>query len=237
MGRLAPFFALTLCPLFAACETPEGCPEVAGTFALSAPTGASELMPGSPVHLTWEPITGTSAVIAFVLVEGDARVPTGTVDVSAGMTDLATTDGGAPIPPGVYRIQGAFGGCALSEPAYDAGPIRLVYAQGVRFADTSLTIASADVPRNIAVTTVSLSTMELELLADPTPGTPGDELVFAEAEVPGELVAMPRMYAFTGMTTAGAAIPGGTYAVIARIHARNDTVTYDLPGPQLSWSP
>lgn len=226
-----------LCAPLAACETPEGCPDVSGTFALTAPGGATELMPGSPVHLTWEPILGTSAVIAFVLVEGETRVPTGTVDVSAGAADIATTDSGAPIPPGVYRIQGAFGGCALSDPAYDAGPVRLIYAQGVRFADTSITIATADTPRQIAVTTVSLSTLQLELLLDPTPGTPGDELIFATSSVPGELVAMQRQYAFTGMTTTGAAIPSGSYRVIARIHARNDTVTYDTPGPQLVWSP
>jgi hypothetical protein len=237
MGRLAPFLALTLGAPLAACDVPEGCPDVAGTFALTMPGGATELIPGSPVRLTWEPILGTSAVVAFVLVQGDARVPTGTVDVSAGMADIATTDSGAPIPPGVYRIQGAFGGCALSEPAYDAGPVRLIYAQGVRFADTSLTIAAADTPRNLAVTTVSLSTLQLELLLDPTPGTPGDELIFSTSSVPGELVAMQRQYAFTGMTTTGAAIPGGTYSVIARIHARSDTVTYDVPGPQLVWSP
>jgi hypothetical protein len=237
MGRLAALLALTLCAPLAACETPEGCPEVASTFALSMPNGASELVPGSPVRLSWEPIVGTSAVVAFVLVEGDARVPTGTVDVSAGMADIATTDSGAPIPAGVYRIQGVFGGCALSEPVYDAGPVRPLFAQGVRFADTSIAIAAADTPRNIAVTTVSLSTMQLELLLDPTPATPGDELIFATGSVPGELVAMQRQYTFTGRTTSNAAIPGGTYTVIARIHARNETVTYDVTGPQLTWSP
>lgn len=234
MGRIAALLAVGL----AACEVPEGCPEVAGTFALTMPTGASELVPGSSVHLAWAATAGTSAVVAFVLVEGDARVPTGTVDVSAGMADLATTDAGAPIPPGVYRIQGVFGGCALSEPAYDAGPTRLVYAQGVTFTDTSLAIAAADTPRDVAFRTVSLSTMELELFVDPTPGgTAGDELRFAMGSVPGELVAMTRRYAFTGSTTEGAAIPGGTYRVVARVHARTNTVTYDVPGPQLTWTP
>ena len=92
-------------------------------------------------------------------------------------------------------------------------------------------------PIYIAFTTVSLSTMEVELLADPTPGSPGDELTFASGSVPGELVAMTRRYAFTGMTTTGAAIPGGQYRVVGRVHARTDTVTYDVPGPQLTWTP
>jgi hypothetical protein len=154
------------------------------------------------------------------------------------MHDIATTDDGAPIPPGVYRIQGAFGGCALSEPAYDAGALRLVYAQGLTFADTALTVTGAQTPRDLELRTVSLSSFDLELLVDPTPGgAAGDELVFATATVPGELVAMNRRYAFTGMTTQGAAISGGSYRIVARVHARSGTVVYDVPGPMLTWSP
>ncbi|HUQ08418.1 MAG TPA: hypothetical protein VM261_38270 [Kofleriaceae bacterium] len=247
MGRLAALLGLTLAPaiasalasaLTAGCTTPAGCPDVAASFALTAPGGATELVPGSTVRLTWEPITGTSAVVAFVLVDGDERIPTGTAEVSAGMHEFSTTNSGAPIAPGVYRIQGAFGGCALSEPAYDAGALRLVFAQGVTFADTSLTITGAQTPRDIAFTTVSLSSFELELLVDPTPGgAAGDELVFATGTVPGELVAMNRRYAFTGTTTTSTAIPAGTYGVVARVHARNGTLTYDVPGPQLTWTP
>jgi hypothetical protein len=236
MGRHAALLGLTIA--LAACEEPEGCPEVASSFALTAPGGATELVPGASVRLTWTPIEGTSAVVAFVLVEGDARIPTGTVPVSAGMHDVSTTDGGAPIAPGVYRIQGVFGGCALSEPAYDAGALRLVFAQGVTFADTSLTITGAQTPRDVAITTVSLSSFELELLVDPTPGgAAGDELVFAAGTVPGELVAMNRRYAFTGMTMQGQAIPAGQYRIVARVHARSDTVVYDVPGPELTWQP
>ena len=233
MGRLAALSVLIL----AGCEVTPGCPEVAATFALTMPNGATELVPGESVQLTWAPIDVPSAVVAFVLVEGERRVPVGTVETRLGTYTFAMDDGGQPVPTGVYRILGLFGGCALSEPAYDAGPLRLVFAQGVRFADTSLTITAADTPRDIAFTTVSLSTLELELLADPTPGTAGDELVFARDTVPGELVAMTRRYAFTGMTTTGAAIPGGQYRVVGRVHARNDTVVYDVPGPQLTWTP
>ncbi|MBZ0237049.1 MAG: hypothetical protein K8M05_32265 [Deltaproteobacteria bacterium] len=239
MGRLAPLLALISATLaaLAACESVDPCYEVAGAFALTRPTGASELVPGESVRFEWEPIDVPGAVVAFVLVDDDVRIPVGTVETGVGVHDVQTADSGQPVPMGVYRIQGVFGGCALSAPPYDGGATRLVFAQGVTFADASLTITGAQTPRDLELTTVALSTVELELLADPTPGADGDELLFATGAVPGELVAMTRRYAFTGMTTTGAAIPGGTYRVVARVRARDGAVVYDVPGPQLTWSP
>lgn len=239
MGRLAPLLGLSSATLaaLAACQEVEPCYEVADAFALTRPTGASELVPGESVRFEWEPIDVPGAVVAFVLVDGERRIPVGTVATGLGVHDVRTDDGGQPVPMGVYRVQGVFGGCALSAPPYEGGATRLVFAQGVTFADASLTITGAETPRDVELTTVSLSTVELELHADPTPGTDGDELLFATGTVPGELVAMTRRYAFTGMTTTGAAIPGGTYRIVARVRARDGAVVYDVPGPQLTWTP
>ncbi len=239
MGRLPLLLGLSCATLavLAACEPVEPCLESVAAFTLTRPTGATELVPGASVRFEWTPVDAPGAVVAFVLVEGEARVPVGTVDTSLGVYQWSTADGGQPVPMGVYRVQGVFGGCALSAPPYDGGATRLVFAQGVTFADTSLTITGAQTPRELELTTVSLSSVELELLADPTPGVDGDELVFATATVPGELVAMTRRHAFTGTTTTGAAIPGGMYRVVARVHAQDGAVVYDVAGPQLTWTP
>lgn len=236
MGRFAALLALTLVPL-AACEDISPCDQVSASFALTAPNGATELIPGRNVRLSWEPIDVQSAVVAFLLLDGDRVVPVGGGETRLGTHEFSMDSNGQPVAPAVYRIRAIFGGCALSSPAYEAGATRLVYAQGVTFADTSLTITAAQTPRDIAFTTVSLSSLQLELLVDPSPTTDGDELIFASNTVPGELVAMTRRYAFTGMTTTGAAIPGGTYRVVGRVRALDDTVVYDIPGPQLTWTP
>lgn len=233
MGRLAVLLALTL----AACEDIAPCDQVAESFALTMPNGATELIPNRSVRFAWEPIDEQGAVVAFVLLDGDRVVPVGGGETRLGTHEFSMDSNGQPIAPAVYRIRAIFGGCALSAPAYEAGPTRLVYAQGITFAEASLTITAAETPRDIAFTTVSLSSFELELLVDPTPGTDGDELVFASNTVPGELVAMTRRYAFTGTTTSGTAIPGGTYRVVGRVHALDGAATYDVPGPQLTWTP
>jgi hypothetical protein len=224
MGRLALVLGLSL----TACEAVPPCYEAVETFALTAPGGASELVPGGSVRFTWEAIAEPGAVVAFVLVDGEARVPVGTVDTGLGMHEFSTTDQGQPIPPAVYRIEGVFGGCALSAPVYDAGPTRLLFAQGVTFLDAALTIRAADLPREIAITTVSRSTFALELRLD--------DLVFATASVPGELVEMTRRYDFTGMTTTGAAIPGGTYRLNARVTPAS-LPAYVVQGPEVLWQP
>jgi hypothetical protein len=237
MGRLAPLLALISTSALAACEAVPPCYELVEPFALTAPTGATELVPGASVRLTWEPLDANGANVAFVLVEGERLVPGGDAPTLAGMHEFSTDDGGRPIAPAVYRIRGVFGGCALSAPAYEAGPTRLVFAQGVTFTDTTLTITAADLPLELSFATVSLSSFDLELLVDPTPGgATGDELTFATTTVPGELVEMTRRLTFDGRTTTGAAIPGGTYRVIARVHARDDVV-YDTTGPELTWTP
>lgn len=222
--------------MLAACEEVPACYEEVETFALTEPSGASSLTPGGTVRLVWDPPDVQGAVVAFVLVDGDARVPVGGGDTALGMYEVSTDDRGMAIPPAVYRIQGIFGGCALSAEPYDAGPTRLVFVQGVTFVDAALTITAADVPRDITVTTVSLSSFDLELLVDPTPGSAGDELSFTRNNVPGELVEMTRRYAFTGTTTTGGAIPAGTYRLVARVHP-GFLPAYDVVGPQLAWQP
>lgn len=125
MGRLAPLLGLSFATL-AACEPVEPCEEAVGAFALTRPAGATELIPGASVRFEWAPIEAAGAVVAFVLVDGEARVPVGTVETSLGLYEWSTADGGAPVPMGVYRVQGVFGGCALSAPPYEGGATRLV---------------------------------------------------------------------------------------------------------------
>jgi len=191
------------------------------------------------VRLAWTPADASvaDATVGFTLVAAATRVVLPDVAVAAGGLDVAQTAADTPVPTGVYRIEGQLGGCAATSTIYDAGPLRLVYAQGLTFAATQLTFTGGQAARAIDVTTVSLSTFDLELLVDPTPDGPdGDELIVARSSVPGELVAMGRSLPFTGMTVDGAAVPDGAYQARARTHARGGPLTYDVPGPGLTWA-
>ncbi len=252
MGRHAPLRHLiaaaaqvaTIAAIAAGCVADDGsgtgCPEVPGTFALTAPGGASELVPGGSVGLAWSPITAAGAVAGFVLVEGPRRVAvSGQIDLGLGGVDVALDASGGSIPLGIYRIEATFGGCATTSTVYDGGPLRLIYAQGLDFSDDQLAIDGNQTPRDLAFITVSLSTIDVELRVDPTPENPddGDELAFARTTVPGELVRMTRRLAFTGDDLDGLPIPGGTYGVVAHVSAHMGTVTYDVRGPALDWTP
>lgn len=232
MDRLARHRAvclsLALAAVVAACDDEAaGCPEVVAEFRLVEPGGAAELIPGDDVRITW-PVAGeTAATITFTLVDGDTRVPQLPVDAGTGLFLL----GASTVPPGIYRIEAGFGGCAATPMIYDAGPLRLIYAQGARFAATELTFTGSQTPRDIAYATVTLSTIGIDFLAT----TASTEHLFARIMVPGELVATNRRVAFPGTTLDGTPIPDGTYRVVARFHAR-DALTYDVPGPMLTWS-
>lgn len=222
--HLAACLSLALAALGPACDGTAGCPEVAGEFELTAPAGAIELFPGADVRLTWPP-ADPAASITFTLVDGDDRVPQLPVDAGAGELTL----GSSTVPTGVYRIEATFGGCAATATIYDAGALRLIYAQGVRFAATELSFTGPG--GDLELRTVSLSTIDIDFLAT----TATDERIFARIMIPGELVATTRRVDFPGTTVDGTAIPDGTYQVVARVHAR-DGISYDVAGPVLTWT-
>ena len=76
--------------------------------------------------------------------------------------------------------------------------------------------------------------LQVRYAVDPDRAIDGDELVFAESTVPGEFTPIARSYPFSGLTTDGAAIPAGTYDLIALVVT---PTAYRVVGPTLTWTP
>lgn len=196
----------------------DACPAELAALHLIAPGGAVELIPGgNPVIITWAPPIDFDAVLAV----GGILTP---INLSAGEHSFD----GLALEPSIHRVALRYDCDGLTHSV--GGPTQLIYRQGATMSPDILSW-SLETPaedRAFEIRTVSLSTLELELLAGDT--------VLVRASIPGELVAMTRSYAFTGVDADGAPLPGGMYALTLRIHAR-DGITYDRPGPSFFWAP
>ena len=219
----------------AACADDVGCPG-ADSFALTAPDGFAELVPGASVTIRWRADDDPGALVQLRAIASD-----GVADVAlapAALADGAVTwDGradGARVPAANYRLGGEVarvGGCGATPIAAD--DLHLIVVQGVRLPTAALAFTGSQATRPVAVTTVTRSMVPLELALDPDPGVDGDELVFAAALIPGEFTPTARSYPFTGLTTTGAAIPAGSYDLTARFGTGGARTV----GPRVRWDP
>lgn len=219
----------------AGCEEPATCAELAAGFALLAPDGPAELVPGGSVHLAWTP-TDAPTDLRVELVDGPGRLGLGQIAGAAGALDLERPADDR-ILVGIFRVEVVLEDCAGAPAVHDAGPLHLIYGQGLRFAAGDLGFTGSQTERTVAITTVTLSTMTVELLADPDEALAGDELLVARAEVPGEVFRRDARLPFTGQTVDGAAVPAGSYRLRARVIARAGALTYETAGPTMTWSP
>jgi len=206
----------------------------------TSPTGSVEWVPtGPPVAIAFTVADGEGAVaIALDTLDEAIAYNLGTFARGATSIDFAGTDAaGGALRPEVYQPVASFLDCDGAAARVEGGAFHQVVVQGVELAAAPLTATAATVPLAVPLTTVTRSTLEIDLVVDPDPGTAGDELVFDHLSVPGELVPVARTAAFTGTASGGAAIPGGTYQVRAVVHARADTLVYESAGPTLTWTP
>lgn len=209
-------------------------------FELTAPDGFAELVPTTTVEIAWQ-VTSSSA---FGL-ELDAVAADGApilLDRRALTSGSFAWDGrGAdaiPVAPGNYQISASALGPDDGTVATVAGDnAHLVVVQGVRFRDAALTFTGGAGGRELVLTTVTRSPLELTLALDPSPTTAGDELPLLTATIPGELVPTPRSYPFTGRTAADQPIAGGSYVLAALVRARGGTIAYRVDGPTVAWTP
>lgn len=201
------------------------CPAELDALHFIAPGNAVELIPGNgPTLITWAPPVDFAADLVLRGTETDDVILP--VDLTANQQALEGLD----LEPDVFRLALRYQCPPGLHHSVLGSAVQLIYRQGATMAPDILSWA-AETPaeeRVFEIRTVSLSTMELELLA----GT----AVLVRDSVPGELVAMDRAYAFTGVDVDGAALPGGMYPLTLRIHAR-DGLTYDRPGPSFYWAP
>lgn len=235
------FAALALVPALAACADDQGA-EVAPLedFAVTSPDGFAELVPGGAVELAWTVTARPQLSLEIDLVAGVAPPWVITHDrVQPGSFTWGGLDSrNQPLPPDNYRVRAA----AIAPDdgtvdTFDGDAAHLVVVQGVRFRDASLAFTGAQADRQIVLSTVTRSPMELTLALDPDPGRAGDELPLLTASIPGELVPFARSYPFTGRTAADGAVPAGFYVVAALISTRDGAVQYRIDGPGLTWTP
>jgi len=206
----------------------------------TAPGGAAEWVPGGPpVDIGYQVLEGEGSVaIAVESLDGVTAYPIGNFARGTVTVPFAGLDEtGAAVRPGIYQPVASFLGCDNLLTRVEGGAFHQVVVQGVELAGAPLTATTASLPLAVPLTTVARSTIEVDLVVDPDPGTAGDELVFDHLSVPGELVPVVRTATFTGTAQGGAAIPGGSYQVRAVIHARADTLVYESAGPTLTWTP
>jgi hypothetical protein len=202
----------------------DACPAELDALHFIAPASATELIPGNgPVLITWAPPVDFAADLALRSTDtDDVVVP---VNLSAGEQSID----GADVAPDVYGLALRYQCGELRNSALGSS-VQRIYRQGATMSPDILAWG-AETPaeeRAFEIRTVSLSTMELELLAGTT--------VLVRESIPGELVAMNRSFAFTGVDVDDAPLPGGMYALTLRVHARNG-ITYDRPGPSFFWAP
>lgn len=218
----------------AGCSDDAPCPSAAG-FALTAPDGFAQLTPGGSVTIAWTSDGDPGATVALTATASDGVANAALPPALLGAGSLAwdgTDPTGALVPPANYRLSGsvaAVGACGGVTIAPD--DLHLIVVQGVRLPAAALAFTGSQATRPVPVTTVTRAVVPLALAVDPDPTTAGDELEFAAASIPGEFTPVARSYPFTGMTTGGAAIPAGTYTLIATFGGHR------TDGPQLTWQP
>lgn len=213
------------------------CPSASG-FTLTAPAGFAELVPGGTVTVAWtaDGTPGAAVSLEAIATDADTRIalPPANLGDHQLTWDGTRADGGA-APAGNYRIGGqvgAVGGCDGATVAPD--DLHLIVVQGVRMPTAPITFVGSQLTRMVTVQTVTRSVIVVRYAVDPSAAVDGDELVFAQATVPGEFTPIARSYPFSGLTTDGAAIPDGDYELIALVGAPTG---YRVVGPRLTWHP
>lgn len=209
------------------------CPS-AGEFHLTAPDGFAELGATGTVTIAWQSsgTPGASVRLRAIATDDVADVALPPANVEDGQLAWDGVVDGARVPPANYRLGGdvaQVGGCAGASIAPD--DLHLVVVQGVRLPTATIELLGSQSAREIAVTTVNRSTQPLSLELDPSPTFAGDELEFAAATVAGEFTPFVRRYPFPGTTTTGAAIPAGSYQLVARLGGGR------FLGPTVTWDP
>ncbi len=218
----------------AGCADDGACPST-GQFTLTAPAGFAQLGPTGAVTIAWTAAGDPAATVALTAIatDGVAEVALPTARLGDGQLAWDGTDAtGARVPAANYRLGGAVApvdGCGGVTLVPD--DLHLIVVMGVRLPTQPLGFVGSQADRAVAVTTVSRASAPLELAVDPDPGVDGDELPFATATIPGEFTPMARSYPFPGTTVGGAAIPAGSYQLIASFGGVRTR------GPQLTWDP
>jgi hypothetical protein len=210
-------------------------------FVFVEPDGFAELVRGDTVDVTWDVTTAPGLELRLdVLPGGDPTTPLPLrwTDLAPGTLAWDGTVQGARLLAGHFELRAT----ALTSGEevlqhVDGGAQHLIVLQGVRFRDQTLAFTGAQANRELVLTTVTRSVMEMTLALDPDTGADGDELPLLTASIPGELVPTTRSYPFTGRTAADDAIAAGTYTLIAQVRARGGANTYVDYGPQLTWAP
>lgn len=208
-------------------------------FVLTAPDGFAEQVPTTTVDVAWT-VSAASYGLELDVVSGDE--PAIMIQRRALEPGTIAWDGegtvGARVPAGNYRVLAiALGPDDGAVQTVDGGADHLIVVQGVRFRDRTLSFTGAMATRELVVSTVARSTMELTLVLDPDLTTELDEKPLLTASIPGELAPVARSYPFTGMDASGAPIAAGAYTVAAVIRARGGAITYRIDGPTLTWAP
>lgn len=209
------------------------CP-AAGEFRLTAPDGFAELGATGTVTIAWQAdgTPGASVRLRAIATDGVADVALPPANLEDGQLAWDGTDAGARVPPANYRVGGdvaQVGGCAGATIAPD--DLHLIVVQGVRLPTAAIELLGSQPDREVAITTVNRSSQPLVLALDPSLAVDGDELEFAAATIPGEFTPFGRRYPFAGTTTAGAAIPAGSYTLVARLGAGR------FVGAAVTWDP
>ena len=248
MGRAATTIRIAAIALVAltsggagTCGSDDGAtdPTPLADFAVTAPDGFAELVPTTTVGIAWQVTASPAYGLELEVVSGaePARVIT-TVDLASGsLTWDGRDQARAAAPPGNYRLRAiALGPDDGEVDTADGDAAHLIVVQGVRFRDRTLAFTGAQAGRDLVLTTVARSPLELDLLLDPDLATAGDELPLLTATIPGELVPVGRSYPFTGRTADDHAIAAGTYVVVAELHASGG-IMYRVDGPTLTWTP
>lgn len=221
----------------AGCADDVVCP-AAGAFRLTAPDGFAELGATGTVTIAWQAdgasgaTPGASVRLRAIATDGVADIALPPANLEDGQLVWDGTDGGARVLAAVYRLGGdvaRVGGCAGAPITPD--DLHVIVVQGVRLPTAAIELLGSQSAREIAITTVTRSTQPLSLALDPSLAIDGDELEFAAASIPGEFTPFVRRYPFPSTTTAGAAIPAGSYQLVAQFGGAR------FVGPAVSWDP
>lgn len=209
-------------------------------FELTAPDGFAELVPTTTVAIAWQVTTSPALGLELdAVAAGEAPTMIDRRALTSGSLDWnGRGPTGLAVPPGNYQISAsALGPDDGAVATVEGDNAHLVVVQGVRFRDGALTFTGGGGGRELVLTTVTRSPLELTLALDPSPLADGDELPLLTATIPGELVPTPRSYPFTGRTAADQPIAGGSYVLAALVRARGGTIAYRVDGPTLTWTP
>jgi hypothetical protein len=226
----------------AACGGDDGAapPGPLDDLVVTAPDGFAELAPTETATIAWEVTASGGFGLELAVVSGDE--PAVLVERRALASGSLGWDGDDPagdrVPAGNYQVRAiALGPDDGTVQAVDGGATHLLVVQGVRFRDDALAFTGGQASRELALVTVTRSTLALTLVIDPDVAVPGDERALVTASVPGELAPTPRSYPFTGRDADDRAIAGGTYTLAAIVAARAGAITYRVDGPTLTWTP